>query len=97
MTTHWNSLWETESKNNYWREPDKKVIELVNILKIKKKKDALDLGCGVGRHTFYLVKEGFNVTALDSSPNALYLMRQKLSELGLYAKLIECDYNRDLF
>ena len=97
MTTHWNSQWETESKNNYWLKPDKKVIELANSLNKKKKKDVLDLGCGIGRHTFYLVKEGFNVTALDSSPNALYLVRQKLVALGLYANLIEGDYNRDLF
>jgi 2-polyprenyl-3-methyl-5-hydroxy-6-metoxy-1,4-benzoquinol methylase len=97
VTTRWNSQWEIESKNNYWLEPDNKVIELANSLNKKKKKDVLDLGCGIGRHTFCLVKEGFNVTALDSSPNALYLLRQKLSALGLCANLIEGDYSRDLF
>ena len=97
MATHWNEQWETESKRNYWLEPDKTVLKLTKELDKSKIKDVLDLGCGIGRHTFCLVQEGFNVTALDSSTKALSLVRQKLVLLGLTANLLEGDYNRDLF
>lgn len=97
MTTHWNEQWETESKQKYWLESDKTVVTLTKELDKSKIKDVLDLGCGIGRHTFYFAKEGFNVTALDSSSNALNLLRQNLVTLGLRANLLEGNYNRDLF
>ena len=97
MTTHWNEQWKAESKQNYWLEPDNKVVELAKYLKINKIYDMLDLGCGIGRHTLYFAQEGFNVTALDSSSNALNIVRQKLVALGLNANLLEGDYDRDLF
>jgi len=31
----------------------------------------LDIGCGAGRHSLYLQRKGFDVTAIDSSPGAV--------------------------
>lgn len=39
----------------------KKFIELVN----NKRGKAIDLGCGAGRDTIYLIKNNWNVTAID--------------------------------
>jgi tellurite methyltransferase len=97
MTTRWNSQWETESKHNYWLEPDETVVKLMKKLDKSKIKDVLDLGCGIGRHTLCFAKEGFDVTAVDSSSNALDLLRHKLDTLGLHAKVLEGDYSQDLF
>src|SRR5215469_4090993 len=36
---------------------------------------ALDLGCGAGRDTRYLLEQGFYVTAVDSHPQAIALLR----------------------
>jgi cyclopropane fatty-acyl-phospholipid synthase-like methyltransferase len=37
----------------------------------------LDLGCGAGRHSLYLQKKGFNVVAMDVSPGALAVARDR--------------------
>ncbi len=38
------------------------------------KENALDLGCGAGRDTRYLLEQGFYVTAVDSNPQAIALL-----------------------
>src|SRR4249920_3483939 len=38
---------------------------------------ALDLGCGTGRHTLWLAREGASVTALDFSAGMLAAARAK--------------------
>ena len=40
-------------------------------LKLAKGK-ILDVGCGAGSHSLYLQQKGFDVTAIDISPNARY-------------------------
>jgi SAM-dependent methyltransferase len=37
--------------------------------------DALDMGAGAGRDTAYLVERGWHVTAVDSSPAAIEILR----------------------
>jgi 2-polyprenyl-3-methyl-5-hydroxy-6-metoxy-1,4-benzoquinol methylase len=43
---------------------EKKALQLV-------KGKTLDVGCGAGSHSLYLQEKGFNVTAIDISPNAI--------------------------
>ena len=37
----------------------------------------LDIGCGAGRHSLYLQRRGFQVTALDSSPRVAVISRDR--------------------
>src|SRR5947209_3477927 len=37
---------------------------------------ALDLGCGAGRDTRYLLTQGWHVTAVDSDPTAIAILRK---------------------
>lgn len=37
----------------------------------------LDIGCGAGSHSLYLQKKGFEVTALDRSPGAIAVCRER--------------------
>ena len=97
VKTGWDSYWDQEENRNYWLEPDKSVVELVDSLDKTKIKDILDLGCGIGRHAFYLVEAGCNVTAVDSSPNALRVLRRQMTEEGTDIKAMEGDYSQDLF
>lgn len=52
---------------------------------------ALELGCGTGTNAIELARRGFTVTAIDCSPLALKLAREKASETGVDIKWIEAD------
>jgi tellurite methyltransferase len=44
---------------------------------------ALDLACGAGRNAFYLAGLGWRVTAVDRSPAALALLRERAEPAGI--------------
>jgi SAM-dependent methyltransferase len=49
----------------------------------KNYRNVLDLGCGTGRHSLFLAKQGFQVYATDISPTALKIAGEKAAALGL--------------
>ncbi len=53
----------------------------------------MDLGCGDGADTLWLATHGFDVTAVDYSPNALMLTRQRLDAAGADATLVRANLN----
>jgi SAM-dependent methyltransferase len=55
---------------------------------------ALDLGCGMGRHSIYLASHGWQVTGLDSSGRALRTARQRAEKVGLNVTFIRGDVTR---
>jgi len=74
-----------------YQEPHEKVRTLSHEMKRKGMKRVLDLGCGAGRHTAYLAREGFEVYALDISPEGVEHTAKRLSEEGLQANLLQAD------
>jgi len=97
MINNWDSYWGKAANRNFWLEPDKAVVELKETLDSYGIKDILDLGCGIGRHSLYFADFGFNVTAMDSSSEALAILRQLSIEKGAPVKVIQGDYSQDLF
>jgi len=59
-------------------EPYEGIVDLVPELKRCNVHRILDLGCGAGRHTLYLAREGFFVVGLDSSAEALNISEERL-------------------
>ncbi len=53
-----------------WPEHEKKALKQV-------KGKVLDVGCGAGRHSLYLQKNGFEVTGIDSSPLAIKACKER--------------------
>lgn len=45
----------------------------------------LDIGCGAGRHSLYLQERGFDVTAIDNSPGAIEVCKQR----GLHKAMVK--------
>lgn len=60
---------------------------------IKKGNKVLDVGCGSGRHTFFLLEKGCSVTGVDISPKMLELLKQKAEERKYSLSLFLADCN----
>lgn len=78
------NLWEdvyrwNRDNSNYLIYPDEEVIRIVKKFFLPRGiRSVLDAGCGAGRHTLAMLREGLDVTSLDSSPAALDIT-QKLA------------------
>src|SRR5690625_7973190 len=57
--------------------------EVVAACELMEPRQALDMGCGSGRHALYLAQEGFDVTAVDHNPHALASLEALLPQEGL--------------
>jgi tellurite methyltransferase len=93
----WDLHWANESNRAYWVEPDKTVVEMVGKLDRSIIRNVLDLGCGTGRHTLFLAQAGFEVSAVDSSPEALSILGKQINEKGIRVNVLQGDYFDDLF
>lgn len=85
----WNELFTQEEFR--WKNPHAQVIALVPLLRERGARRVLDLGCGAGRHTVYLAREGFDVCALDIAENGLAHTREWLAREKLSAELKQSD------
>lgn len=65
--------WETFYSLTKDRPPWPLLVRAVSLL--PRKERALDLGAGAGRDTHYLLEQGFQVTAVDSDPHAVAMLR----------------------
>lgn len=64
---------EVHKKNLLWEydDPTKEISDIINKYNISKKDKILDLGCGEGRDTIYLLNKGYNVLGVDYSKEAI--------------------------
>jgi 2-polyprenyl-3-methyl-5-hydroxy-6-metoxy-1,4-benzoquinol methylase len=53
--------------------------------------EALDVGCGTGRHSIELAKRGYAVTGIDLSPSLLNRAKQKAADAGVTVRFIRQD------
>ena len=79
MSKPWD--WTKVNNKKIWLEPDAQCYLYAAKWAKEGKKDILDLGCGLGRHSIYFAKSNFNVTATDLSKDAIeYLDKYKHEE-----------------
>jgi SAM-dependent methyltransferase len=51
----------------------------------------LDIGCGAGRHSLYLQRKGFDVTAIDSSPGAIKVCKLRGIKKAMVRSIQDVD------
>lgn len=87
----WNRKWASEPGRADFMEPDPEVMALLTELKSRGARTALDLGCGVGRHSLILAEAGLRVVAMDSSATGLETLRETAAARGLTLELRQGD------
>jgi len=87
--TEWNQILQREEYRP--ESPDEIVVNFVSILKERKAKRILDLGCGAGRHVIYLAERGFESYGADISETGLKLTKNRLRSRKLEAEITKCD------
>lgn len=73
--------------------PDPRLAAQLGQLEARRR-SALDLGCGCGRHLLLLTELGWRATGVDWSQEALHVARRRLEGAGLVAELLRCDFRR---
>lgn len=88
--TFWEDLFPFEFSEATFAYGDTQVERAIALSGVERG-DALDLGCGPGRHAIALAKRGFRVTAVDLS--ALYLgkARARAAAEGVVVELLQAD------
>lgn len=98
---NWGMLNE-ETQKEIWLEPSIESYYLVNRWKRQGKKEFLDIGCGLGRHSIQFAKEGFNVTSIDLSQEAIdsakrWAQDEKLDIQFLHSDMMDIPYEDNSF
>lgn len=75
--------WRDFYKHTAGSPPWPRLVRAVSL--VRQKEYALDLGCGAGRDTRYLLEQGFDVTAVDSDANAMAILATFPHQERLYA------------
>jgi SAM-dependent methyltransferase len=88
----WDELFAQEKFR--WKNPHEQVVALAPLLRERGARRVLDLGCGAGRHTVYLAREGFQLWATDISENGLAHARDWLARENLAAELRPSDISK---
>ena len=52
---------------------------------------ALDLACGTGRNALWLAQHGWSVTAVDGSPTAIEILRQRAEGLPIETQIADLE------
>lgn len=80
-----------KDKNPVWRIPSEESHYLACRWKSLGYKSILDLGCGLGRHTIFFAKHGFQVSAFELSPEGVQSTAKWVLEEGLNADVRNGD------
>lgn len=72
-----------KSEENIWKKPSIESFYLLNKWVSESKKDFLDLGCGLGRHTVLFASNRFNTSAFDISEKAIDQTKKWCKSLNL--------------
>jgi SAM-dependent methyltransferase len=90
-TTGWDWNRALREMPGRWTEVADEMFSFSNRLREAGCRRVYDLGCGAGRHTVFLARQGFEVTASDLSESALEITRASLDAAGVEARLLRLD------
>lgn len=86
LSRNWDEYYSTEAKLDF--SPVPLLVDLAGRLPSG---CALDLACGTGRNAIYLAKLGWRVTAIDSSPVAIRILREHARSFEIDARVADLE------
>lgn len=95
----WN--WENAEKE-IWLNPSEDSLYLARKWSKEGARSVLDLGCGLGRHAIFFAENGFRVTAVDLSEEAVRFTKEASREKGVdfscrVADMVKLPFANDAF
>lgn len=84
--TYWNGRF--EERENKILDPERTLVENMDYFK---EGSALDIACGDGRNTLYLLEKGFKVTGIDFSTKALERLSRFVKDEGYEVETKQID------
>lgn len=94
MKKVWNEFY--KNRGRYYLIPHPDFDSVIKKFKLYRMKRVLDLGCGSGRHSIALAKEGFSVTGIDFSEDALTLAKRWAHAEELDITFKKTDFKKKL-
>jgi SAM-dependent methyltransferase len=79
----WDERWKSADGRAEWLDPEPFVMDFAGAVSDPGRKRALDLGCGVGRHTLFLAAHGFETYAIDGSDAGIAHLTEQASRRAL--------------
>ena len=83
--------WSMVTDRTLWLTPCEESYFYVEKWRREGRKSVLDMGCGLGRHSLLFAKNGFDVTAMDISDEALTFLKTKAKKQGLPVECINAN------
>jgi len=85
----WNDIYTDSKKYVYYdlNKPHSDLVVVSKVFKEKRVKKILDLGCGIGRNMIPLIEDGFELSGVDESKEAIKILKSKIKNKSLVAKL----------
>ncbi|MCA1596410.1 MAG: class I SAM-dependent methyltransferase [Chloroflexi bacterium] len=81
MEEHWDTRYREDNIPWNAEQPSQELIRVIHDHKIAPC-SVLDIGCGYGTEARFLREQGFQVCAVDISPTAIAIARQRAAEAG---------------
>lgn len=85
--------WSEQYDTNQNKTRDLEAISLRETLKDVKFEHCLEIGCGTGKNTSWLITKGQRITAIDLSEEMLTIARNKVSNVNV--QFLKVDINED--
>ena len=82
QSQHWEASFSNKS-DMFGLEPSNAAIKSLKIFKEKNIKNIIELGAGLGRDTIFFAQNSISVEALDYSPSAIKIIKDKANKNGL--------------
>ncbi|MGI9550582.1 MAG: class I SAM-dependent methyltransferase [Aurantibacter sp.] len=87
----WTLLTPKFNTEEHWQMAIQDIRQIVKLIKPPVNATVLDLGCGPGRHSMQLAKQGFKVTSLDRTQSYLDILRNKALAANLKINMVQDD------